>query len=287
VKVLYDVSTFLIGSVWALCAAALMVLGFFRSISLEGGEGSRQLHIVGGLVPLHLDGTGGGREAEIVAAAFEAADMDLELVFHTVPFGRHWAQFERDSRFGAVLMVPGDLDLGGYRSPEYTLYQNGIIFRSDSFPDGLGADPLSGLTDKRVVSFPGARDIIPGLDKDHSRFGLYAERPYQFSHAAMLESGFVDAVIADELVTAHYLKRVAGHGALSDASDYVFAPAFCPTAYRIVFRDEALRRAFARGLATIRANGEHKRITGRYQENGVRRDSASGTMQEECQTWDD
>lgn len=240
-----------------------------KSVSFRAdSETGQPLHIIGPILPPNFDGNGSGREIDIMQAALRAgAEFDNRPIrFHALPFGRHWAQYKRDQRYDAVLTVPEGVELGGYRSDVYIAYGNGILYLLEQFPDGLGPNPMTALTGKRVATFAGAADILPELNEQSDRFSLYTEREYQYSHSGMLMTGFVDAVIADPMVTAHYLGVVASRIDKKDSTEIGFVPYYCPTDYRITFRDETLRRQFDNGLKIIKDNGTLTAINRRYDE---------------------
>lgn len=253
--------------------ATLILFVFFgfsitKSVSFRSHPtGADILHIIGPILPPNFDGNGNGREIDILNAALGAA-RGIETHpprFHALPFGRHWAQFQRDDRYDAVMTVPLNIELGGYGSSTYISYENGVIYSKARFPQGLGNEPLVALHGKRITTFISASKILPQLGEHVENFALYAEREYQYSHSGMLLSGFVDAVIADRLVTNFYLQLVATRMGKIDVQPFGFIPIFCPTPYKIVFRDENLRRRFDEGLEIIRTNGVLNRINEKYE----------------------
>lgn len=77
----------------------------------------------------------------------------------------------------------------------------------------------------------------------------------------MLIDGTVDAVIADGAILFEYNRRLGSAGVLADME---FAPVFCATPYRMVFRKAQARAAFDEGMAKLRASGALERIEERF-----------------------
>jgi polar amino acid transport system substrate-binding protein len=246
----------------ALAVAALVAVGFssVRPQSSPAGV----LRISAGEVPPHMDWTGGGREAEIIRAALRDEHGPGGIEFHVAPFSRHWEVFKRDERLHAVATTPLNMQLKGFASQPYIRYRNGIIYRAGDFPDGLGPQPVAALRDRRVVAFAGAALVLPGLQAAIPTFRSYAEYDDQYVHSVMLARGFVDVVIADRLIVDAYSRQVLGPRYEAEAARLRFDPAFCPTAYRMVFRTDALRAAFDKGLVAAGGRGELAAIEARY-----------------------
>ncbi|PWC34594.1 ABC transporter substrate-binding protein [Azospirillum sp. TSO35-2] len=200
------------------------------------------------------DGT--GREASIIGEAFAACGHQVR--FKVVPFGRHWADFRDGAPADAVSTVPAGVDLPGERSVPYILYQNGASVLKSS---GLRVGSLADLAGKRVITFAGAPDVLPGLRAAIPSFGDFRERADQMVHSNLLFAGRVDAVLADGLIFAEYNRQLmekgkAGAGLPFDAGqEVVFTAIFPPTPYSMVFRDHGLRAEFDRCFAELKASG--------------------------------
>jgi len=248
-----------------LATVALTIFCFAIFTGLPRLQSDNSIRFATALLPPQMDENGQGRETDIILAALRAGGIEKTVEFHVMPFTRHWQIFESDNRFDAVTTVPQDIELSGLMTRPYIAYQNGIIFRSSTFPDGLGKAPLETLADKRVVAFAGASTILPGVNKLGETATLYLERADQLSHSIMFADRFVDAVIADELIFTHYTRQLLRDDYSNFLKTSMFAPAFCSTPYRIVFRDHRLRDAFNKGLSRIKANGKVSMINKRYQ----------------------
>lgn len=257
----------ILGHIWldyvlGACVLAIFALAILSGLPRLGADTS--IRIATALLPPQMDEHGRGREADIIEASLSAAGVRATIEYHVLPFTRHWQVFKSDSRFQAVTTVPQEIDLDGLRSDVYIHYQNGIIYKFSSFPDGLGDAPLETLTAKRVVAFAGAASILPGVRDVSDRSSMYLERQDQRSHSILFANNQVDAVISDQLIFAHYFQQVRAADRSVQWWPAVFDPVFCPTPYRMIFRDEKIRNAFNAGLALIKSNGILAAIEARY-----------------------
>lgn len=270
------------------CAIVLVLLAAgaadYASHVRRGRE--KTIRIATALLPPHMNERGEGREADIIRAALKRAGINERVDFFILPFTRHWAAYQRDNRFDAVTTVPdrlqssavsgagslepaaaGALRFDGFLTKVYVQYENGVVYRTAAFGDGLGPKPLTSLAGKRVVAFAGASAILPELREAVSGFAFYAERDDQYEHSVMLSRERVDAVIADRLIVDHYNREVNGAAYATISDTLAFDTIYCPTNYRLVFRQDALRQAFDRGLELLRESGELEEINKRYREN--------------------
>jgi polar amino acid transport system substrate-binding protein len=248
----------------ALGLVAVLVFAFAMLSGLPRLRSDSSIRIATALLPPQMGSDGLGREADIITAALRAGGVSTPVEFHVMPFTRHWQSFKADSRFHGVTTVPDELDLDGLRSDVYIRYQNGVIYRASAFPRGLGEPALAALAGKRIIAFAGAAAILPGMRVVSENALMYLERKDQLSHSIMFAKGVADAVVADELIFAHYTREYLANDYPSFAAASVFDPVFCPTAYRLVLRDDKLRDAFNIGLTSIRASGVLGKIEEKY-----------------------
>lgn len=200
------------------------------------------------------DGT--GREAAIIAEALAACGD--RPVLTPVPFGRHWQDFTEGRGADAVSTVPPGVAIPGARSVPYIRYQNGAAVMRSS---GLNVRSLEDLAFRRVITFAGAEQVLPGLAEAAPRLAELRERADPLVHSTMLFAGRVDAILADQLIVAEHnrllaARRLAGERLSFDPSqEVVFTPIFPPTPYSMVFRDPAVRDRFDRCVADLQARG--------------------------------
>jgi ABC-type amino acid transport substrate-binding protein len=225
---------------------------------------ARPVTVLAPELPPMVSADGTGREATIIKEAL--AGCGHEVRFKVVPFGRHWNDYRDSVQAGgqgavqvdAVSTVPAGVEMPGARSAPYILYQNGASVLTSS---GLNVQSLADLAGKRVITFSGAPDVLPGLRAAIPSFGDFRERADQMVHSNLLFAGRVDAVLADGLIFAEYNRQLqekaksAGGLPFDPAQPVQFTAIFPPTAYSMVFRDESLRADFDRCLAEMKAKG--------------------------------
>ncbi|QCG95283.1 amino acid ABC transporter substrate-binding protein [Azospirillum sp. TSA2s] len=221
---------------------------------------ARPVTILAPELPPMMTADGSGREASIIKETL--ATCGHEAHFKVVPFGRHWNDYRDGVQAGgpvdAVTTVPAGMEMPGSRSVPYIHYQNGASVLKSS---GLTVRSLADLAGKRVITFSGAPDVLPGLRAAIPSFGDFRERADQMVHSNLLFAGRVDAVLADGLIFAEYNRQLqekaksAGGLPFDPAQPVQFTAIFPPTPYSMVFHDESLRADFDRCFAELKAKG--------------------------------
>ncbi|WP_281262034.1 transporter substrate-binding domain-containing protein [Azospirillum thermophilum] len=221
---------------------------------------ARTVTILAPELPPMMTAEGKGHEAAIIGETLEACGHTAS--FRVVPFGRHWIDFRDGAQAGAaadaVTTVPTGMELPGARSVPYIRYQNGasVLKRSR-----LSVASLADLAGKRVVTFAGALDVLPGLREAVPGFADFRERSDQLVHSNLLFAGRVDAVLADGLIFAEHNRlllakaEMGGTLPFDPRQEVVFAAIFPPTPYTMMFRDAALRDAFDRCFSDLEKKG--------------------------------
>lgn len=207
---------------------------------------ARTVTVLAPELPPMVAADGTGREASIIAETLAACGHTA--AFKVVPFGRHWIDFRDGAAVDAVATVPVGMAMPGSRSVPYIRYQNGASVLKSS---GLTVGSLADLAGKRVVTFSGAPDVLPGLREAAPSFADFRERADQMIHSNLLFAGRVDAVLADGLIFAEYNRQLqakaeAGGLPFDPRQEVVFTAIFPPTPYTMVFRDDGLRSEFDR-----------------------------------------
>ena len=218
---------------------------------------ARDVRVLAPELPPMMDSSGKGREATLIQETLGACGHSV--TFRVVPFTRHWADYKGDtSRSDAVATVPAGMDMPGFASTEYIQYQNGASVLKSA---GLAVSKLEDLKGKRVVTFAGGKDILPGVKEALPGFVDFREVADQLIHSNTLFAKRVDAVLGDGLIFAEYNrilqnKAKAGEKLPFDpAQDVVFTAIFPPSTYHMVFRDEVLRDDFNRCFETLKKSG--------------------------------
>lgn len=215
------------------------------------------LRIAVGLVPPYIDEDGDGTEAGRIRRLFSSVAVGREIEFHVHPFSRHWSAFVGDTRFGAVATVPESLrGLRGSRSEAYIVYQNGIGYSCEEFPNGFPDFSPADLAGLDVAGFAGASVILPGLAKAVESFKSYREPRNQRLQALHFLQRRIDIIIADQNILEHYINIVSVENKdefeWRDPHELCFDPVFPRTDYSMVFRTDADRRSFDAALAAER-----------------------------------
>ena len=235
--------------------AGLFALGA-GTLSMPSSAGAAELRILVPDLPPMFFADGTGREANIITETL--ASCGDTAVLTMVPFGRHWQDFTGGRGVDAVSTVPLGMEMTGARSVPYIRYQNGAAVMKSS---GLDIRSLDDLAERRVITFAGASQVLPGLAEAAPRLADLRERADQRVHSTMLFARRVDVVLADGLILAEYnrqleAQRLAGERLSFDPRQEVaFTAIFPPTPYTLVFRDPAFRDRFDRCFGELQAKG--------------------------------
>ncbi|MBP2300570.1 substrate-binding periplasmic protein [Azospirillum picis] len=244
------------GTAGAARAARAIAVAVAALPGLAAPASARPVTVLAPELPPMMAADGTGREASIIAETLAACGHQAQ--FKVVPFGRHWIDFRGGAAVDAVTTVPDGMEMPGSRSVAYIRYQNGASVLKSS---GLTVRTLADLAGKRVVTFAGAPDVLPGLRDAIPSFGDFRERADQMVHSNLLFAGRVDAVLADGLIFAEYNRQLqekakaAGGLPFDPGQPVQFTAIFPPTPYHLMFRDDALRADFDRCFAGLKTAG--------------------------------
>lgn len=144
-----------------------------------------------------------GRERLIFELA--AKCMKRELVVELAPYGRHLSYFKRTDKFDAVGTVPAKSEVSGFESISHIEYQNVVTTLDKPNWEIKSVADLKGLD---VVSFKGARTLLPGLNQAVASFKSYQEIAQQELHSRMLLLKRADAVISDKYIFYSHTKKL-------------------------------------------------------------------------------
>ncbi len=252
----FGVRAFAATDVPAAILTAAFVLVPVLALLVPAPASARPVTVLAPELPPMMSADGIGREASIIGETLAACGHQVR--FKVVPFGRHWNEFRNGAAVDAVATVPAGMAMPGARSVPYILYRNGASVLKSS---GLAVRSLADLAGKRLITFAGAPDVLPGLRAAIPSFEDFRERADQMVHSNLLFAGRVDAVLADGLIFAEYNRqlqekaRVAGGLPFDPSQPVAFTAIFPPTPYAMVFRDESLRDGFDRCFAGLKAQG--------------------------------
>ncbi len=182
----------------------------------------------------------------------ECMKKDYKTV--SVPFGRHLISFGAEDEHDFVTTVPLGANLPYFRSKIYIQYNNGVITKSD-----LKIQRVQDLIGKRVISFKGAKDVIPEITELHKEFASYAEIPKQELHTKMLLANRVDAVIADSIVFHAHTEQLVRDQEVK-MKPLSFHHVLKHTDYTVVFKNKVLRDEFDVCVDKMKATRRAERI---------------------------
>lgn len=244
-----------------LCAAIILAGGLAVASAQAQQSGRGVLEI--GLRPVapyviqKPDGSLGGLEYELIAAAMQAGGFDF--LAELVPFGRLPEDFRR-GMFDGIAPANAAMGLPG------CLTRTLLVYRNTAFAVASRKLPLQVVADLMgydVMAFQNAHRILGGAMADvQSRNPRYREVANQMLQVRALFSGRTDVVIMDRRIFRH-LMHSPEIGVDTSAALQEFA-LFPPTEYSVAFRRAELCATFDRGLETIRRNGSYDQILRRW-----------------------
>ena len=208
-----------------------------------------------------------GFDIDIVQAVAARAGLQLRIV--NTPWEGIFnalAQGDRDLVVSAVTITPERQATMDFSAPYFDARQL-IAVRTGSAVDGFAA--LRGLVVGVQTGTTGDEAVGKLLGKTNPKIRRFESTPLALKE---LESGGVDAVVADNGVIAHHVANNPGGGFRTVAD-----PAFVPERYGIAVRkgNTALLARIDQGLAAIKADGSHDAIQRRYFGDGANVGSAS------------
>lgn len=248
-----------------------MQLGFIGRVSTVivlmfcAAAHAREVHIVAPTIPPHFDEQGKGRIGDVVRATLTRCGHEMH--FTMVPFGRHWKEYQDSASFDGLATAEADQTFPGFSTLPFMHLQDGATVMAKR---GLQAiTSVSELKDRHVVAFPNARQIL-GIEADTGTFASYAERSNRFDQLRPLFADRVDAILADGLITAHFIgvltagARAGQEPGIDPSRQFVFRKIFQSGPQRLFFRDQALTSDFDHCFKQLLNEGEVARIVQPY-----------------------
>jgi hypothetical protein len=226
---------------------------------------ARNLEIIAPNIPPHFDADGRGRIADVVRAALERCGHTIH--FTIVPFGRHWKDYTDNAGFDGLATAEADQEFPGYTTRPFMHLQDGATVLAE---EGLAEITAVGqLAGKRIVAFPAADEIL-GIQAVVPRFKSFSMRADRFDQIRPLFAGRVDAILADGLITANFIRIIRERANAGQEPDIdpgravVFRRIFAAGPQRLYFRDESIARDFDRCFQDLLADGDVERIATPY-----------------------
>lgn len=237
---------------------ASAMLAIAAVTGFPAGTLAKEVNILAADLPPMMTKDGQGREAAIIGETLAACGH--KAVFTIVPFSRNWADYKNDGtgKFDAVSPVPPGMTLPGVPSVEHIRYQNGASTLKSS---GLAIQGVGDLRGKRIITFAGGKDILPGINEAIGSFADFQEKADQLIHSSLLFAKRVDVVLGDGLIFAEYNRQLQAKAKggyklnFDPGQDVIFTAIFPPSPYHVVFRDPALRDDFNRCFGDLTRAG--------------------------------
>jgi len=216
------------------------------------------------LIPPHFDKDGKGRIGDVIRTTL--MECGHRVRFEMVPFGRHWKDYRDYSKYDGLATAEADQKFPGFTTLPFHHLQDGATILKNS--DLARIRNVSQLQGKRIVAFPSA-DKILGITDMVPRFKSFSMRSDRFDQVRPLLSKRVDAILADGLITAHFillLKERLKAGKEPDIQwrPVVFRRIFAKGPQRLYFRDKTVMEDFNRCHKILEKRGDLARITQPY-----------------------
>jgi len=230
-------------------------------MAVVAAAAATEVHFVAPVIPPHFDESGAGRIGDVIKATLASCGHGAR--FTMVPFGRHWKEYESSATFAALATAEADQAFAGFSTRPFMLLQDGATVLAGRGYSRITT--IAGLHGADIVAFPNARNIL-GIERHVAGFASYVERSNRFDQIRPLFARRVDAILADGLITAHFIDVVRANAAAGkepgiDATQPVqFRRIFAAGPQRLYFRDAALARDFDRCFQALRERGEVARI---------------------------
>ena len=246
-----------------------LVLGTFVAVvsvmAMWTGQ-AKEITMVAPLIPPHFDEQGRGRIGDIISTVTKYCGHSV--TFRMVPFGRHWADY-KEHNFAALATAEADQEFPGYTTKPFIHLQDGAsVIEGSGLENAIGVESFAG---KRIISFPGAQKIL-GIEHLIPTFASFKNQAKRFDQIRPLLAGRADAIFADGLITAYFLRLVRQRGEAGQEPDVdttirtKFRRIFAKGPQRLYFRDKALAEDFDRCHMELEATGELDRIAKPYVE---------------------
>lgn len=226
---------------------------------------AKDLRMIAPTIPPHFDSEGRGRIGDVVRAVLKRCGHAVR--FSMVPFGRHWKDYADDDSFDGLATAEADQTFPGFTTKPFMRLQDGATVVA-----GRGLETMTSaaqLTGKRIVAFPNA-DKILGIEKETHVFKSFSMRADRFDQIRPLFAGRADAILADGLITAHFIGILRERHKADKEPDVdpdqavVFRKIFASGPQRLYFRDRTVAGDFDRCAQELTADGGIERLAKPY-----------------------
>jgi ABC-type amino acid transport substrate-binding protein len=237
----------------------------FGAMLTSVGASANDIHMVAPNIPPHFNHMGNGRIGDVIRATL--ARCGHQVRFTMVPFGRHWKEYKDSTAFDGLATAEAGQSFPGFSTRPFMHLQDGATVMAAR---GLQeVSTVSDLKGRHVVAFPNASEIL-GIERDVPAFASYAERSNRYDQIRPLFADRVDAILADGLITAHFIgvladeARAGREPEIDPSRRPVFRRIFQAGPQRLYFRDQTVAADFDRCFRQLLSEGEVDRLVQPY-----------------------
>lgn len=245
--------------------AMRLIIGLAFCISQVGAASAIEIKMIVPNIPPHFNEQGNGRIGDVIRETLRTCGH--EVSFTAVPFGRHWKDYVDNEGYDALGTAEAEQTFPGTSTLPFMNLQDGAtVLMKSGLDDAVG---INDLFARRIVAFPNA-DKILGIEAAVPRFSSFNMRANRFDQIRPLFAGRADAILADGLITAHFIGVLRDRAVAGDEPDVdpaqpvAFRKIFQAGPQRLYFRDENIARDFDRCFRDLLDSGEVVRIAKPY-----------------------
>lgn len=193
-----------------------------------------------------------------------AAECGMVFNFEPYPLGAHIQAYETKDDIDGVSNVLEENHTIGHRAESHYYLHNSIIYRSDKEHRPQSLAQLAGL---RVVTFPGAKNVVTGFADVYGQVANYIEVSNQKSMVQLLMADRVDAIVADNIITLNHSialeqQRVIPVGSTKKLRHKIIME---PRNSYLYFKDKSISDRFSQCYLTLTEKGVTGQIYRNYQ----------------------
>ena len=223
-----------------------------------------EILMIAPLIPPHFDKNGNGRIGDVIKRVM--SDCGYKLRFEMVPFGRHWKDYRDFEKYDGLATAEGKQTFKGFSTIPFHHLQDGAIVLK--YSDLKNIKSITDLKGKNVIAFPNA-DRILGIEKHVPSFNRFSMRPDRMDQIRPLLKKRADVILADGLITAHYLSKVKIRILEGDEPDLKWSPVlyrkiFKKGPQRLFFKKKKVTEDFNKCFRKLKSSGMLEAITRPY-----------------------
>ena len=213
---------------------------------------------MGNFEPYFIEEGETGIFTDLIRAVFEKMPQYRPQYLFGYSNRRAWHDFDQ-GKLDAVSNLIDSEELDACRSDKFFRFRDVVVSKASSH---YQIHKMSDLTDKRIVTFQGAKGFLGEAFSKTIKAHNYQEIAQQNWQAKVLYSGGADVSIGDMFTFLHSIKKMKKITAKT--SDFVFHDLFTPQYSRMGFHDVDLCKAFNQALKKVKNSGRYEQIYDQY-----------------------